>query len=326
MPTPITHENLTTASIAEVVSYLDSHEADDAMLAALRADSRTGVQALADRIERKRAREANEQARLERLAAMELALIADGYATVAGIDEAGRGPLAGPVVAAAAVLPADCHIPGLDDSKKLTAKKRETLYEIITAEAVAWGIGMAGHDIIDAAGILEAAMGAMRDAVANLHLTPAIALVDGNRSPRLACEERLIVNGDGRCRAIAAASVIAKVTRDRLMIELDSRYPGYGFAGHKGYGAATHIEAIRRLGPSDIHRMSFRIVPEVSPPGTCETVLERRITAAFTPLALEHAAAAVKKTRDYLSPDEIARLRECYRQARSRLNAREQTP
>ena len=177
---------------------------------------------------------------------------------VCGVDEAGRGPLAGPVCAAAVILPPNAAIPGLDDSKKLTEKKREALFDVIIQTAVAYGVAFASVEEIETLNILQATFLAMRRAVAQLAPAPAFILIDGNRlPPDLPAPAQTIVGGDGISASIAAASVLAKVTRDRLMREMDLRYPGYGFAAHKGYGSKAHCEAIRRLGPCPIHRLSF---------------------------------------------------------------------
>ena len=182
---------------------------------------------------------------------------AGGLELVCGIDEAGRGPLAGPVCAAAVILPRELEIPGLNDSKKLTDKKRRELYDIITSEAVAYGIAMASEQEIDEINILQATFLAMERAVAQLNVTPDLALVDGNREPHLPLPVKTVIKGDSRSASIAAASILAKVTRDRLMEELDETYPAYGFAVHKGYGTKRHYEALQEHGPSLIHRMTF---------------------------------------------------------------------
>jgi ribonuclease HII len=176
---------------------------------------------------------------------------------VAGIDEVGRGPLAGAVVAAAVILPEGCTIVGLADSKLLTAARREALAERIRNEAVAWALGRAEVEEIDRINILQATFLAMQRAVAALTVQPVHALVDGNQCPRLPCTVQAIVGGDGSVAAISAASIVAKVARDREMVELDGRYPGYGLADHKGYSTAFHLAALERLGPTPIHRRSF---------------------------------------------------------------------
>lgn len=176
---------------------------------------------------------------------------------IAGVDEAGRGPLAGPVIAAAVILNPDKPISGLADSKKLTAAKREQLFVLIMENALAVGVGRAEASEIDDINILQATMLAMQRAVADLSLIPQLALIDGNRCPVLACASRAIIRGDATEACISAASIIAKVTRDREMTGLDSQYPGYGLAQHKGYPTAAHISALTALGVSPIHRRSF---------------------------------------------------------------------
>ena len=179
------------------------------------------------------------------------------HTPVCGIDEAGRGPLAGPVVAAAVILPEGCVIEGLDDSKKLSPKKREQLFSAICEKAVAYGIAEVDHIRIDEINILQATLEAMRGAVAALAVPAALALVDGNRSPGLAIPEQCVVGGDAFVPSIAAASILAKVTRDRFMEQMDAEYPEYGFARHKGYGTKAHYAAILAHGACPIHRRSF---------------------------------------------------------------------
>ena len=176
---------------------------------------------------------------------------------VAGVDEVGRGPLAGPVVAAAVILDPDSPIEGLADSKKLTEKRREALDPIIREQALCWALGRAEPEEIDRINILQASLLAMQRAVAGLATQPDLALVDGNKAPQLPCQIRTIVGGDASEPAISAASIIAKVARDREMVELDDRYPGYGLARHKGYPTKQHMEALQKLGVSEIHRRSF---------------------------------------------------------------------
>ena len=192
-----------------------------------------------------------------------------GFHLVAGIDEAGRGPLAGPVVAAAVILPDGLILPDVNDSKKLTAEVRDELFEIISHEALAIGIGYGDHALVDRINILQATLSAMRDAVLGLSIAPDFLLIDGISSIPMNIPQRTVKKGDSLSLSIAAASIIAKVTRDRMMVEYDALYPGYGFASHKGYGAATHLAAIAGLGPSPIHRKSFRGVKEhvVADPG-----------------------------------------------------------
>ena len=181
----------------------------------------------------------------------------DHYDRVAGMDEAGRGPLAGPVCAAACILPQDLQIEGLNDSKKLSAKKREALYDIITKQAIAWAVCLIDEARIDEINILQATFEAMRGAVGKLSVLPDYCLVDGNRDPGLGLPTLTVVKGDAKCATVAAASILAKVTRDRLMVEYDGQYPGYGFAVHKGYGTKAHYAAIDKLGLCPIHRRTF---------------------------------------------------------------------
>lgn len=177
--------------------------------------------------------------------------------TVAGVDEAGRGCLAGPVAAGAVILDPGRPIRGLRDSKKLTEKRRGELFAEIREKSAAWSFAMTGPEEIDRINILQAALRAMEKAVAGLSVAPDFVLVDGNARISLAVEQKTVVGGDDRCASIAAASIVAKVTRDRLMKELETKYPGYGFSRHKGYPSKEHRESLRRLGPCPIHRKSF---------------------------------------------------------------------
>ena len=176
---------------------------------------------------------------------------------VCGVDEAGRGPWAGPVCAGAVILDPRRVPKGLDDSKKLSAKTREALEPVIKAKALAWGVGFASVEEIARLNILQATGLAMRRAIEAMSIAPAHALVDGNYRFRLPCEVKTVIGGDGRSKSIAAASILAKVARDRLMKEMDGLYPGYGFASHKGYRAQVHAEALLTLGPCEIHRLSW---------------------------------------------------------------------
>jgi ribonuclease HII len=187
----------------------------------------------------------------------ERALWAQNIGHIAGVDEAGRGPLAGPVVAAAVIFPKEFVIDGVNDSKKLSAKKREELFSLISQQALSVGVGIIDHDIIDRINILQATHLAMRKALENLVIEPDYVLVDGNSFNHDTLHFQNIIGGDAKSFTIAAASIIAKVTRDKLMCELDVRFPQYGFARHKGYGTRQHIEAIRSYGLCEIHRKSF---------------------------------------------------------------------
>ena len=188
---------------------------------------------------------------------IENSLYAEGYKMICGVDEAGRGPLAGPVCAAAAILPKGLELPGLNDSKKLTDKKRRELFPIIKEQAIAYGIGLASHEEIDEINILQATYLAMERAIAQLEGKADFALIDGNRAKDFGLPVRTVVKGDSLSASIAAASILAKVTRDDIMMEMAEKYPEYGFDVHKGYGTKAHYEALRAHGHSPIHRMTF---------------------------------------------------------------------
>ena len=196
--------------------------------------------------------------RLQVMLTHERRLWASGRSLIAGVDEVGRGPLAGPVVAAAVILPHDFDVLGVDDSKKLSPRKREELFEIIKERALAWSVGRAGPERIDEINILEATKEAMARAVEGLSLRPDHVLIDGNFTVRsLALPQTAIVKGDANSTSIAAASILAKVTRDRYMEEMELQYPGYAFASNKGYGTAAHYEGLKKFGPTPIHRKTF---------------------------------------------------------------------
>ena len=182
---------------------------------------------------------------------------AEGYQVICGVDEAGRGPLAGPVCAAAVILPQGLEIPGLNDSKKLSDKRRRELFDVIQEKALAYGIAFADEKEIDEVNILQATFNAMQRAMDQLQVRPDLALIDGNRERDFGLPVKTVVKGDSQSANIAAASILAKVTRDRLMEELDGQYPQYGFAVHKGYGTRRHYAALEEYGPCPIHRMSF---------------------------------------------------------------------
>jgi len=182
-----------------------------------------------------------------------------GYKLICGIDEAGRGPLAGPVYAAAVILPDGCEIEGLNDSKKLTEKKREALFDVVKEKALYYGIGFANEKEIDEINILQATFLAMKRAVENMGIKPELALIDGNRKPHINPDiaEVTIIKGDAKSMSVAAASILAKVSRDRFMLEMDKKYPEYEFSKHKGYGTKLHYERIAEYGVSEIHRKTF---------------------------------------------------------------------
>lgn len=219
------------------------------------ADGRSGVQALVNQAKKRLQKLEAERERIHRLGKYEREYAQYGY--ICGIDEVGRGPLAGPVVAGAVILPKDCEILYINDSKKLSAKKREELYDIIMEQAVATGIGMVSPQRIDEINILQATYEAMREAISKLSVTPDILLNDAVTIPQVDIPQVPIIKGDAKSISIGAASIIAKVTRDRLMEEYEKIMPEYGFASNKGYGSGAHIEAIKKYGPSPIHRMTF---------------------------------------------------------------------
>jgi ribonuclease HII len=193
----------------------------------------------------------------------ELACQQSGYKQIAGIDEAGRGALAGPVIAAAVILPTHCSIKGLRDSKQLSPKQRAHLFDEIHNIAVSIGVGSADHRVIDRLNVLEATLLAMQEAIEKLTVPPDYLLVDGLNLPEVDIVGEAIPKGDSRSYSIAAASIIAKVTRDRLMVELDPIYPNYGFSRHKGYPTSQHRQAIAQFGASDVHRCTFKLLPDV---------------------------------------------------------------
>lgn len=218
-------------------------------------DERAGVKALVRKAETEIAKREAELQRLQLMRAYENEYDMCEY--ICGIDEAGRGPLAGPVVAGAAILPKDAQILYLNDSKKLSASKRDELYDEIKEKAIAVGVGIVSPERIDEINILQATYEAMRIAIKELGVTPDILLNDAVTIPGVETKQIPIIKGDAKSVSIAAASIMAKVTRDRIMEEYDKTYPEYGFAGHKGYGSAAHIDAIKTYGPSPIHRKTF---------------------------------------------------------------------
>ena len=254
-------ENLLRMSVNELRKrFLDGGYIlpPDAILNALADDPRAGARQIALKIRRRRENEIKEDVRLENLLCFEKALWSEGFRNVAGVDEAGVGPLAGPVVAAAVILPLGCKISGLDDSKKISrGSEREELESRIKKEARGWAVGQAEAEEIDRLNIYRAGILAMRRAVEGLDIRPDYLLVDARAIPEYSCPQRGVVRGDALSMSIAAASILAKTFRDRVMLELDALYPGYGLAAHKGYPTSEHLNALRRLGPSQIHRRSY---------------------------------------------------------------------
>ncbi len=240
--------------IKEEFTCLNEKELD-AFIEVYSKDSRDGVQRIVDKAIRKKEKYLQELQRIENLKKYEKEY--EAYSYICGIDEVGRGPLAGPVVAAAVVLPKDCDILYINDSKKLSEVKREALYDEIMSKAVATGIGIVGPNRIDEINILQATYEAMRAAVKELDVTPDLLLNDAVTIPGISIKQVPIIKGDAKSISIGAASIIAKVTRDRMMVEYDKILPEYGFASNKGYGSQKHIEAIKTIGPSPIHRATF---------------------------------------------------------------------
>jgi ribonuclease HII len=241
---------------------LESPEALQRFADALSKDSRQGAQSLVKSVLRRLAKGEAERDRLKGLFALRRSLFEQGWQLIAGVDEVGVGPLAGPVVAAAVILPAEVELPGINDSKKLNRATREKLDLEIRQQAVAISVGEVAHQEIDHMNIFRASLEAMRRAVSGLDPAPDYCLVDARTIPSdpgetLPYQQQALIHGDAIDGSIAAASIVAKVHRDRLMLELDTRYPGYGFARHMGYGTAFHLEALERKGACPIHRRSF---------------------------------------------------------------------
>ncbi len=257
-------EELLRQSVSELkVRFYDAGEPlPSGLLAALESDPRQGARQLAARLRARQQENRAEGQRLRHLLKFETELWAQGFAQIAGVDEAGVGPLAGPVVAGAAILPRDYKLRALDDSKKLDEATREQLAEQLKTDAVAWAIGIADVAEIDQLNIYHAGLLAMRRAVEALSTTPDFVLVDARTIPDCAVPQRGIVKGDALSASIAAASLLAKTARDALMLELDRQFPGYGLAGHKCYPTPQHFAALRKLGATPIHRRSFRPVRE----------------------------------------------------------------
>ena len=244
----------TIAEIKAEFAVADMHSYP-ALYEMYRDDTRSGVQKLIEQCHKKEMALEKEKQRIEKMKEYEHKYEHLGY--LCGIDEVGRGPLAGPVVACAVILPKDCQILYLNDSKKLSAAKREELYDVIMEEAVSVGIGMRSPERIDEINILQATYEAMRDAVGKLEVVPQVLLNDAVTIPQITIPQVPIIKGDAKSVSIAAASIVAKVTRDRLMEEYDKVFPEYGFASNKGYGAAAHIEALKKYGATPIHRKTF---------------------------------------------------------------------
>ena len=248
-------ENLSVQQIRQLIDDTNP-EGYEEIIPKLESDARSGVRKLASTLKNRLEKNKKETDRLSRMKSTELSLYAEGFKYVAGVDEAGRGPLCGPVVSAVVIMPEDSMIPFVNDSKKLTEKKREELYERITAEAVCWAVGIEDHHVIDEINILQATRKSVVSAIGSMDIKPDMLLTDDLHID-YPVRQKAFVKGDANIYCIAAASIIAKVTRDRMMYEYDRQYPEYGFASNKGYGTEEHINAIRKYGPTPIHRLTF---------------------------------------------------------------------
>lgn len=311
-------ERLTVQQLRE---RLADGPADEQLLTELEADPRKGVRELARKARRQNRDAEAERARLEKLSEMERSFRKKGYRQIAGVDEAGRGPLAGPVVAAAVILPEDTCLQGLNDSKALTAQRRETLFEAICQTASAWAVASASVEEIDAHNILQASYLAMRRALTDLSVTPDYVLIDGNGLPESGLRELAVVDGDARSASIAAASILAKVTRDRQMRDLDAKYPDYGFARHKGYGSPDHLAALQRLGPCPIHRTSFQGVGEsIRVTSDDGRAFAEGISQASDLVELEAIGKSIGLAGRDLDKAEVEALRQRYKERRSQLS------
>ena len=247
----------TIKEIKECLSTID--ELDHPLFEELILDGRAGVQAAISKRKRELQKQVDEDLRLEKMLAYEKELYTQGIQLIAGVDEVGRGPLAGPVVAAAVILPKACKIPGLNDSKKIPKSKHKEIYEAVLQNAIAIGIGIKDNQVIDQVNIYEATKLAMREAIGQLEPQPQHLLIDAMRLD-LPIPQTSIIKGDANSLSIAAASIVAKVTRDQMMEEFDRKYPGYDFAQNAGYGTAKHLAGLDQLGVTPIHRRSFEPV------------------------------------------------------------------
>ena len=313
--------DIASMTVAQIKTLVRDHRPlDEEILMALEHDPRSGVRKLAEGEFRRVQRDRIEARRMEKLLRHERRLWRRGVQHIAGVDEAGRGPLAGPVVAAAVVLPQQIDFPGLDDSKKLSPQKREILYDLIAKQAFAVGVGRVDHQEIDRINILQASLKAMREALAALKIRPDRVLVDGSHTPNSPFPEVAISGGDAQSLSIAAASVIAKVTRDRIMVELDRDFPQYGFAKHKGYGSPEHLRALRKYGPCPIHRRSFRTVGDLIHKWSEDFLVFRKgLSEARSIAELQSLAHTIRSVRTVLPEREVAELRRNYKKREAAL-------
>ncbi|MDX1660823.1 MAG: ribonuclease HII [Gemmatimonadota bacterium] len=321
-------EKLDNLSVAEIASILDRRRSvGRTTIRYLLDDDRAGVRALGERYRaRVRARE-RERARLRRLLEAEREFLDDRVRVVAGVDEAGMAPLAGPVVAAAVVLPGDVTIEGLDDSKRIDPETRERLDREVRDRALAVGVAVVSERVIDRVNIYRAGLMAMRLALARLERPFDLALLDGRPPRTFPYPHRAIVGGDARVRSIAAASVVAKVARDRLLVEAARKWPHYGFESHKGYMTPQHVAALNRHGLCPIHRLSFpRVWEEADAMGPIYRELLERLTNAETTAELEAAEFAFDAARAALHPSEEKLLQRVLEQKREAVAEPESGP
>ncbi len=255
-------ENVQNMTIKQIKDLLQDGSLDAQMEECLLTDSRQGVRRLLEQYTKRVERQRVLKEQWERMSIHEKDLRKQGYGLIAGMDEVGRGPLAGPVVACAVILPEHFYLPGLNDSKKVPPAMRESFYEVITSQAIAYSISFVDSERIDEINIYRATQIAMRECIDKLPIKPRICLVDGRKMTELGVEQLALVGGDGLSITIAAASIVAKVTRDRWMAHAAQKYPEYGFDQHAGYGTPDHLKAIAEYGPSPLHRKSFAGVKE----------------------------------------------------------------
>ncbi len=312
---------LSVLGIRSLIDSLDS-EAPEEMLLSLEADSRAQVRQLAARLRRKAEADREQREVQQRMLALEHKYHGRGLRMVAGVDEAGRGPLAGPVVAAAVVFEPGGELPRARDSKAIPESRREELFKQIQGCATAVGVGLADHHEIDRFNIHNASILAMYRAVEQLSVQPEAVLVDGRMVLKLDLPQEAVVGGDRKCLSIAAASIVAKVTRDRMMVQFDRDYPGYGFARHKGYPTSDHVKALREFGPCPIHRRTFGQVVECGSFGKgLWAECYHKLATAGSGDQLEEIASSIKPRREELNGDELASLRALFRRRRECLEA-----
>lgn len=258
-------DDLSQYTIKEIKEKCKNLQIDEKMLENLASDSRKGVKKLAEKFRREKKKKNKLKQKWISMSRLTENLREQGYEMICGLDEAGRGPLAGPVVASAVLLDPFQKIIGLDDSKKLSEAKREKYFKEIKENAIAVGIGIVKNDIIDKINIQQASFKAMEKAIKELNFEPDYLLVDGNKKiPKINISQKAVIDGDEKVNSIAAASIIAKVTRDRIIENYDKKYPEYGFKSNKGYGTQEHIEALKEYGPTPIHRYSYSVVNKYS--------------------------------------------------------------